>query len=332
MPNLLLINLGTPENADTAAVRSYLREFLIDPYVIDIPDIQRWILVNLIIAPFRAFGSAKKYQKVWTEEGSPLLVHSQNLCEKVRTAFGSDWQVELGMRYGEPSIHSALKRFPKEQELIVLPLYPQYANASTRTAIEKLQTEAKNMQFQGNLKIIESFYEHPAYIEALKESARETIQEFKPDHILFSYHGIPVRHLPCAHDKERACVGTKTPCPDIDPKYPSCYRAQCYATTRALVKSLEIENWSQSFQSRLGRTPWIEPYTDLHIDTLIENGVRRLAVISPSFTADCLETLEEINLDLREEFLEKGGEEFLYLPCLNSQDVWVDAIAKVIEA
>jgi len=326
----MLVNLGTPNSPETKDVRIYLREFLSDPYVIDIPKIQRWLLVNLIIAPFRSPKSAKAYQEIWTEKGSPLLTNGEDLRDELRHSLGNEWQVELGMRYGEPSLETALKQFSLDDDILVLLLYPQYANASSLTALDKLNELSLKRNHSGKFNIIESFYVDEDYIDALSLNTAPYLAEFQPDHVLMSYHGLPVRQLPCANDESLECVHKENPCPKVDDKYPNCYRAQCYETSRALAKKLNIQDWSQSFQSRLGSTPWIKPYTDQHIETLIQNGVKRLAVLCPSFVADCLETLEEVNIRLRSEFIEKGGEDFFYIPCLNSEKHWVKAITKML--
>lgn len=323
---VLLINLGTPDQPTTPAVRRYLRTFLMDGRVLDIPWMSRAALVNLIIAPFRAPKSAHAYQKIWTEQGSPLLVHSQALAAGVAERLGSDVPVALGMRYGNPSLQSALAQLADCEQIIAVPLYPQYASASTGTALEALYQLAKTDLVVPHLLTVPPFYEHPAFVEA---AAEITASHLEPgDFVLFSYHGIPKRQLPC------------TPCEDTVECEPpagntaSCYRAQAYATTRALAKALNLapDQYTTSFQSRLGRIPWIKPYTDVLIEELVrERGIKRMVVVCPSFVSDCLETLEEIGIQLHEQFEAAGGERFVQVPCVNAAPSWVDGVVRLIQ-
>lgn len=323
MAGILIINLGTPDNPQPPAVRRYLREFLFDPEVIDIPTIPRWILVNLIIAPFRAFKSARAYQKIWYPEGSPLLIHTEALVNNVRESLNKH-TVVMAMRYGTPSIEQGLTTLDKagETDIIVLPLYPQYAGATTRTVINKV-IEMKD-KVAPHLKVhnIESFFDTPSYISSLAKTVQQHQSEY--DHLLMSYHGLPIRQLPCVENNTYVCKGGASSCPGIDNDFPNCYRSHCYATSRALAKALSLDDsqYSVSFQSRLGNIPWIQPYTSDHIHTLVEQGVKRLAVVCPAFISDCLETLEEINMEIRTDFLEAGGEQFEYIPCINEEASW----------
>jgi protoporphyrin/coproporphyrin ferrochelatase len=332
MRGVLLMNLGTPDAPTTAAVRSYLREFLSDPFVIDIPALPRWLLVNLIIAPFRSPKSAEAYRAVWTEEGSPLLVHSEALRDALQLRMGEDWKVAIGMRYGSPSTREALEELEGAEEIVAVPLYPQFARASTLTARRKLEEELKRLDGRTNVRIAGDFYEDGGFIKALAAAAGEILSESRQDHLLMSYHGLPVHQLPCAGDPTMDCINEMKPCKEVHPNHPSCYRAQSYATSRALAEELGLEegSWSVSFQSRLGNRPWIQPFTDLHIDELLEKGCRRLAVICPSFVADNLETLEEIGIRLREDFLAKGGESLELVTCMNSHPAWVEALEQMV--
>ena len=324
MAGILLINLGTPNAPNPPAVRKYLREFLFDPEVIDIPTIPRWILVNLIIAPFRAFRSARAYQKVWTPQGSPLLIHTENLAVNVQQDF-PEHSVVVAMRYGEPSIHEGLKQLQNESEILVIPMYPQYAGATTRTVLHKVQEEYDKLQLESRLYTAESFFDDPTYIETLARTVQTAQETHHFDHLLMSYHGLPIRQLPCVEQNEYVCKGGATSCPSVDSDFPNCYRSHCYATSRALASQLNLSDkeYSVSFQSRLGNIPWIQPYTSDHIHTLVENGVKHLAVVCPAFVSDCLETLEEINMEIRQEFLDAGGESFTYIPCINDNADWV---------
>lgn len=329
MAGILLINLGTPDAPNPPAVRRYLREFLFDPEVIDIPTIPRWILVNLIIAPFRAFKSARAYQKVWTPEGSPLLIHTENLAKNVQQDF-PEHSVVVAMRYGQPSIHEGLKLLQDEADIVVIPMYPQYAGATTRTVLQKVQEEYDNLKLESSLYTIESFFDDPVYINTLAQTVAMAKETSSFDHLLMSYHGLPIRQLPCVEKNEYVCKGGAASCPGVDSDFPNCYRSHCYATSRALAMQLDLSDteYSVSFQSRLGNIPWIQPYTSEHIHSLVERGVKHLAVICPAFVSDCLETLEEINMEIREEFLEAGGESFTYIPCINENSDWVKPLVR----
>ena len=325
MTGVLLLNLGTPQAPTTPAVRTYLREFLSDGRVIDIHPISRFLLVNFIIAPFRSPKSAAAYREVWTEEGSPLMVHSETLAEKLQGRLGQGSRVVLAMRYGQPDIPSALEKLSDCERIIVLPLYPQYASSSTGTGLEAVFSAASKRLVVPPLSVVPPFYNHPAFISAVAEVSRPHIQP--DDHVLFSYHGIPVHHLPCTP------CDPGTACPAPSGARAACYRAHCYATTAALVEALDLEDrWSIAFQSRLGRRPWIQPYTDVLLDEFPGKGIKNLAVLCPSFVADCLETLEEIGIRAEEQFTEAGGERLTLIPCLNSHDVWVEAVATLLSA
>jgi ferrochelatase len=331
---LLLVNLGTPRAPTTGAVRRYLREFLGDPRVIDLPGPLRWLLVNAIIAPFRAPKSAALYRNIWSTDGSPLLVHGVALRDALRERLGGDWRVELGMRYGEPSLGDAFAALVAHgcARIVVLPLYPQYASSTTGSTLERVFAIAGA---QGNVPAIETigaFYDDPGFIEAQAALARPRLASFRPDHVLLSYHGLPERHVRRADPSDRHCLVKDGCCDAIGPANRDCYRAHCFATSRALARvlGLEPQRWSTSFQSRLGRTPWIRPYTDEIVADLARRGVKRLAVLCPSFVADCLETLEEIGLRLRERWQELGGEAFELVPCVNASPPWIDAVVALV--
>jgi len=331
---LLLSNLGTPADPSPAAVRRYLAEFLSDPRVLDIGAFGRWALLNLIILPTRPKKSAAAYQKVWTEAGSPLLVHSMALKDAVQARLGDDWVVELGMRYGSPSIDSALSRLREQgvDRIVFLPLYPQYAASSTGSSIEELYRIAGKRWVTPTLSTVEAFYDDAGFIGAFAKSGREVIAAARPDHVLFSYHGLPERHIEKADDTGAHCLKSETCCDAIIPANRNCYRAQCYATTRAIVAALGLpQPHSVSFQSRLGRTPWIKPYTDVVMPELYGKGVRRLVVFCPAFVADCLETLEEIGIRAQEDWRALGGEHLQLVPSLNAAPVWVDAVIDLVK-
>jgi ferrochelatase len=326
---LLLINLGTPNSTDTQAIRQYLREFLSDPRVIDLPAPLRYALLYAVILPFRPKRLTHAYRSIWTEQGSPLLVHSLALEKKLQARL-PDCQVVLGMRYGLPSLEDAFKKIGQVENLCILPLYPQYSSAATGSSIEKcLRLLSHSVTFP-SLRIIRDFHQHPSFIKAQAELIRPQLQEH--DFLLLSYHGIPQKHLSRA-GCQRLCQNA---CPNanheettkIETKQPDCYKAQCYATTAALAKTLDLAPgyYTSSFQSRLGKTPWIKPFTDEVLQELRQKGIKRLLVACPSFVADCLETEEEIGIRAKEQWLQLGGETLTLVPSLNASDHWVEAI------
>ncbi|HBP22476.1 MAG TPA: ferrochelatase [Planctomycetes bacterium] len=329
---LLLVNLGTPDAPETAPVRKYLDEFLSDPRVIDIAAWKRWLLLNLIILRTRPKESAEAYQSVWTERGSPLLFHGQDLAAGVQELLGEEVKVVLAMRYQTPSIEAGLAelRAAGIDHVVALPLYPQYASSSTGSTVEKLYAEAGKHVDVFTLSVVPAFYDHPAFVGAFAEVARPVLAEAKPDKVLFSFHGLPERHLRSGEVCGRACFQPGC-CDSIRKENRTCYKAQSYATARALAAALELpeDGWEVAFQSRLGRDPWITPYTDHRINELPEEGVKKLAVLVPSFVADCLETIEEIGIRGRDDFKEHGGEELTLVPSLNAHPAWVEAVAKI---
>lgn len=322
---LLLINLGTPDSPSVKDVRRYLAEFLSDWRVIDLPAPLRYLLLYAFILPFRPKQSAHAYQTIWTDQGSPLLVYSQELLKKIQIQLNESYQVSLGMRYGTPSIEHALKELKDCQEITVLPLYPQYASASTGSSIEYILNQFSKSAYLPNLRIIRDFHDHPAFIDTFSNQIKPHLQ--KHDHILFSYHGLPERQLTKLGCKP-VCAEN---CPIETAPHNACYRAQCARTTALIAKQLALESssYSMSFQSRLGKTPWIQPYTDEILIELIGRGVKNLAVTCPSFVTDCLETLEEIAIRAREQWLSLGGENLTLIPSLNDSSEWVSAILEI---
>lgn len=332
---VLLVNLGSPEAPTASAVRPYLREFLGDPRVIDIPAPARWLLLNAFILPFRPKKSAEAYAKVWTPEGSPLLVHSRNFAAGLQRELGENYRVSLAMRYGKPSIPDTLAELLREplKELVVFPLYPQYASSSTGTVVEAVLREVAPLWNTPAIRVVPAFFDHPAYLDAVASCAAQRISDFNPDHVLFSYHGLPERQIRKSECVAGHCLAADDSCcAVVDERNAFCYRAQSFATTRALSSRLNLSDdlVSTSFQSRLGRTPWIRPYTDEVLVDLAKRGVRRLAVFSPSFVADCLETLEEIAIRASETFREAGGEALELIPALNADDRWVAAAKEIL--
>lgn len=327
---VLLINLGTPDAADVASVRRYLREFLNDPRVIDLPMLVRWPLVNLLIIPFRAKTTTKAYQQIWETQGSPLLTISNQLQVGLARELGEDYQVELGMRYGRPSIKHALEKLKNCSSITVIPLFPQYSSAATGSAIESLLNNYSKQWNLPSLNIIHDFYAHPGFISATVDRIKTTLGSMKPDRIIFSYHGLPERHV-IKSGCHAACDRVHA-CPSVSEVNRYCYRAQCYATTEAIASELKLssDQYVVSFQSRLGKTPWIKPYTDVLLPELLHKGVKNIAVVSPSFVADCLETLEEINIRTREQWRALGGEDFIFIPCVNDSVRWVQGLRQLI--
>ena len=335
MPHgLLLINLGTPDEPTTPAVRRYLREFLGDPRVIDINPVGRAALLNLVILPFRPKKSAHAYQTIWDpERGSPLLYHSQDLAAGVAKKLGTSWHVELAMRYGSPSIPDGLAALERANvdRIVVLPLFPQYASSSTGTAVARVMELAGERWNVPALDIVPAFFSDPGFLDAFAAVAKPVLADFKHDHTLFSFHGLPVRQIVKTDTTGTHCFKTATCCDTL--ANPHCYRAQSFHTARALADRLALPtaDYTICFQSRLGRTPWIEPYTDHVIDEIAKAGKKRVAVMCPAFVADCLETVEEIGIRAREQFKAAGGEELILVPSLNATPPWIDAVAALAE-
>jgi len=326
---LLLVNLGTPDAPRAREVRRYLREFLSDPRVIDLPAPARWLLLHLFILPTRPRRAAEAYAKVWTEAGSPLLFHGEALASALRGRLSPEMPVALGMRYGNPSIASALAELADAgvRRIVVLPLFPQYSEAATGSALVRVREVAAGRPESLELIEINDFYAHPGFASAWRSVAAPRIARFEPDHVLFSYHGLPERQIR-SHDSARHCLRQPDCCEAPAAATRGCYRAQCFATTRILTEALCLDptRTLTAFQSRLGRTPWITPHTDVVIPELHAQGVRRLAILCPSFVADCLETIEEIGIRAREQWQTLGGEALELIPCPNSDPVWVDAV------
>jgi protoporphyrin/coproporphyrin ferrochelatase len=328
---LLLINLGTPDQPTPSAVRRYLREFLSDPRVIDINPIGRALLLNLIILPTRPKKSAHAYQSVWdSKRGSPLLYHSQDLAQGVARVLGANWHVELAMRYGNPSLPTAIEsmRAAGIDQIVVCPLFPQYASSSTGSALERVFLVAGQAWNTPWLSVVPPFYDDPGFISAFAEVARASNIE-AADHVLMSFHGLPERHVRKSDPSATHCLASDQCCDRIVDANRNCYRAQCFATARGIAAELGLgaDRYTVCFQSRLGRTPWIKPYTDEVLDKIAKTGVKRLSVMCPAFVADCLETIEEIGIRAREQFRAAGGEELTMVPSLNSTPAWIEVVA-----
>lgn len=333
---VLLINLGTPDDSGVASVRRYLRQFLSDPRVLDIAALARALLLNLVILPFRPKKSARAYRSIWTKAGSPLLVFTKALSDAVQKELGDAIPVRFAMRYRNPSLESVLERFRAEgiERLIVLPLYGQYASSSSGSCLERVYRICASYWNVPALSVIAPFYNHPAFLASLERVARESLGGMADyDHFLFSFHGLPERHVVKseAHPGKH-CLQTPDCCKVIGAANRYCYRAQCVSVARNLADRLGLapERYDMGFQSRLGRTPWIRPHTDELLVELAQKGVKRLAVMIPSFTADCLETLEEIAIRGRQSFLAAGGRTLHMVPALNDHPAWVTGVVTMI--
>ncbi|MBE0624013.1 MAG: ferrochelatase [Burkholderiales bacterium] len=313
---ILLVNLGTPEAPTRAAVRSYLKEFLSDPRVVEIPRLLWWLILNGVILNVRPAKSAAKYAQIWDQDGSPLRVHTERQARLLRGYLGAQGHpmlvVDYAMRYGKPSIASALARLKQQhcERILLLPLYPQYAASTTATALDAVSDYLRRTRNIPELRMVKHFHDHTAYIAALAEGARRYwAQHGKPDRLLMSFHGLPRYTL------ERG-----------DP-----YHCECQKTARLLAEALKLapEQYQLSFQSRFGRAEWLQPYTAATLAQWGKQGLRRVDVICPGFVADCLETLEEIGMEGRAEFIQAGGKEFHAIPCLNESDAWIRALAQI---
>ncbi|GAB3196324.1 ferrochelatase [Pontibacter aydingkolensis] len=329
---VLLVNQGTPDSFEVADVRKYLREFLMDERVIDIPYLQRWPLVNLIIAPTRTPKSAKVYQELWTPEGSPLKVYGNQVVDLLQQSLRENYLVKLGMRYQNPSIQEALKSFKQAgvSKLIVLPLYPQYASATTGSVYQKVMELMQGWQIMPELKFINNFTDHPKFIEAFAAVGRKYMEAEKYEHYVFTYHGLPERQLH-KDDTYSSCEeGRCATHYHAGNKY--CYRAQCYETTRLMAQELGIspDNYTVAFQSRLGNSPWIQPYTDDVIKQLANTGIKKVLAFAPSFIADCLETTVEVGREYKELFEAHGGAHWQLAESLNTIPLWIDCLHELV--
>lgn len=329
---VLLVNLGSPQSTAVPDVARYLREFLGDERVIDLKP--RWLakfLVNCIIVPTRSPKSAKAYEEIWQPDGSPLVLTSRSVQAKLVTQLGDGAPVYLAMRYGQPSIPDVLSQIAADgvEELFLIPQYPHYAMSSWETVVVKVYAEAKRCAPGVRIDCALPFYEDQDYIDALVAVSKPHLDAHPHDHVLFSYHGIPERHLRVADSSRAHCGVTPNCCTACSSLHATCYKAQCLKTTAAFARraGLPEGKWSVSFQSRLAGEPWLSPYTDHELLRLPKEGKKRLLVFTPAFVADCLETLEEIAGEGREEFMHAGGEFFLQVPCLNDQAPYIDFLA-----
>ncbi|WP_044401539.1 ferrochelatase [Lacinutrix sp. Hel_I_90] len=332
MKGVLLVNLGSPDSPEPKDVKKYLGEFLMDERVIDVPFWARTLLVKGIILNTRPKASAKAYKKIWWEEGSPLIVLSEQLQEKVQEQV--DFPVALAMRYGSMTIKKGLQELVDKgvDEVFLIPLYPQFAMATTETIL--VLTEEIRQEYFPNLKIdsLPAFYNNPNYIAVLAESIKTDLENKAYEHLLFSYHGVPERHIRKSDITKSHCKIDGSCCETPSIAHEFCYRHQCKEVTRLVAEYLELapDTYSTSFQSRLGFDPWLQPYTDRTIERLGKKGIKKMAIVTPAFVSDCLETLEEIAMEGEEIFHEVGGKEFTTVPCLNTNKSWVKLMAQWI--
>ncbi|MDB0060854.1 ferrochelatase [Gammaproteobacteria bacterium] len=331
---ILLLNLGTPEEPTAKGLRKFYKYFFSDPYVFDFNAVGRWLLRNLIIIPFRAPKTAKDYATIWMDEGSPLKVYADRLLQSVQQAYdeaGEDVLVLNGMGYSEPFIWDTMAEFERRgvRDILVMPLFPQYSTATTESVFHGVRESAKKWKEAPNLKFVDDLYAEPAFISAWAALIGKHVNDAQAEHIIFSYHGLPESNIKRA-DKNGVCeMGVC--CETITDKNKLCYRAQCVATTRSIAAAMGWgeDRYSIAFQSRFGNQAWIQPYLDEHLEILIEKGVKKVAVVTPSFVSDCLETIHEIGIEYKEEFMEGGGEAFQLVPNLNDEKTWFDSVFQI---
>ncbi|MEM6642189.1 MAG: ferrochelatase [Bacteroidota bacterium] len=328
---ILLVNLGTPDSTKTADVRKYLREFLLDKRVVDIPAVARWILVNGIIAPFRAPKSAEEYRKLFDERGSPLKYYTEDITNLLRERLSDEYVVKYAMRYQSPSLSSVLEEMRKEvASLHVLPLFPQYASATTGSVIDRVMEITRKWQVIPDIKFTAQFLEEDLFIETIADQGEKLMNAYPYEHYVFSYHGLPERQIRKASYGSQCQLGTC--CGKLTEKNRYCYRAQCYETTRLVAKKLNIpeEKYTVCFQSRLGKDPWVKPYTEDVLNDLAEKGVKSVLAFSPAFVSDCLETTIEVGETYQEDFIHAGGEKWDLVPSLNAEDKWIQCLEKLV--
>lgn len=331
---IVLMNLGSPDSVSVKDVRRYLNEFLMDERVIDKPYLFRKVLVSGIIVPFRAPKSAEAYKSIWTPKGSPLIEFTRQLQNALQQQTSAP--VEIAMRYGNPSVKSAYDKLQNNisglEEVIAIPMYPHYAMSSYETAVEYARKIHSKNKYPFKLTIVKPFYNHPYYINALSESLRPWIAQ-PYDHILFSYHGIPERHVIKTDTTGAHCLKVNDCCTVNSAAHATCYRHQIITTTKMVAEKLQIPvgKFSFSFQSRLGRDEWLKPYTAKRFEEMPLAGIKKLLIVCPAFVADCLETLEEIAVEGRDSFVQSGGESLTLIPCLNTYPLWVETLATWIK-
>ncbi len=333
---VLLVNLGSPDAPETGPVRRYLREFLSDPFVLTMPAVARWLLLNLVILPTRPRKTAAAYRKIWTSEGSPLLVHSREFAQGVANALGNDFHVELAMRYGKPSLDETLERMKSDgiDRLVVVPLFPLFATANHSSIALRVQELFDRLDFHPETTTVPVFYDDPGWVQAVARATQPTLDEVQPEHVLFSFHGLPESQVTATDASGLVCGVSEDCCDRIREPNRNCYRAQSFQHARRVASELGLApgSWSVAFQSRLTKVPWLRPFTDHVLDELPAQGTRRLVVLCPAFVSDNLETLEEIGIRGREQWKNAGGEVLGLAPCPNAQPEWVDRVAEMVRA
>lgn len=334
MKGILLVNLGSPKSTDLDDVTEYLDEFLMDERVVDYPLPLRKLIVRGIILKNRPPKTQANYKRIWWDEGSPLIVYTKRLQKKIGEQINIP--ISIAMRYAAPSLKTGLQELKEKgvDEILVIPLFPQYAMATIQSASEVITKLVEEHFPETKVNVFPPFYNHPDYIEVLANSMAEKLNQIDYDHLLFSYHGIPERHL----KKTTGCVSKglaqdELCCSTTSKAHQFCYRHQCLETTRLVAEKLNLKEgtFSNCFQSRLGPIPWLKPYTDKQIIKLAKNGTKKLAIASPAFVADCIETIDELGREGQEDFIEKGGKEFHLIPCLNDRQDWADVLSKWIK-
>lgn len=330
---VLLVNLGTPDSTAVPDVRKYLREFLSDKRVIDIPAIPRWLLVNLIIAPFRAPKSAAEYRKLFTERGSPLKYYTEDLLNPLRKLLGEEYLVEYAMRYQSPSVESGLLKLKAANvsSIHVVPLFPQYASATTGSIIDKVMEITKEWQIIPDIKFTSQFLEDDMFLEVIAKNGRKWMSNTDYDHFVFSYHGLPERQIRKGSVGDQCKLGSC--CNHFHERNRFCYRAQCFHTTRLVAEKLGLseDQYTVCFQSRLGKDPWIKPYTEDVLEELAGKGQKKVLAFSPAFVSDCLETTIEVGQEYKEKFEEAGGEQWDLVESLNDDPLWVKSLAGLVK-
>lgn len=332
---VLLVNTGSSSAPETKETRVYLRQFLSDPRIIDIAPWKRWLLLNLIILPLRPKKTAEAYRQIWTDRGSPLIAISEDFRDLLQQRL-PDHVVRIGMAYGDPSVAQGMDELidAEVDRIIVVPMFPQFASATTGSVLEAAYTIAGKKWNVPSLTALPAFYDDPAFIDAWEAVAKPQLEGFNPDHVLMSFHGLPERQVRKGDPTGQHCLCRPDCCDVKVSANRNCYRHHCIETGKRIVERLGLseDQYTVTFQSRLGRDPWLTPATDETIAKLGKQGVKRLAILSPAFVADCLETLEEIGIGGKETFLENGGEEYLLVPSLNTEPKWVEALARRVEA
>ncbi len=329
---VLLVNLGTPDSTAVPDVRKYLREFLMDKRVVDIPAFPRWLLVNGIIAPFRAPKSAAEYRKLFTERGSPLKYYTEDLIEPLQSLLGDEYVVRYAMRYQSPSIQSVLDELKElnVESIHVIPLFPQYASATTGSVIDKVMEITMKWQIIPEIKFTSQFLEHELFLDVIVQNGKNWMEKTEYDHYVFSYHGLPERQIRKGSVGKQCQLGSC--CGKFHERNQFCYRAQCFQTTRLVAAKLDIpeDKYTVCFQSRLGKDPWVKPYTEDVLHDLAKSGKKKVLAFSPAFVSDCLETTIEVGQEYKEEFMEAGGEQWDLVESLNDDPKWVECLKKLV--